>query len=123
MFYKTGLTILSTTLFITLTSSNGYAKEQSCANFEKYFQTLAKLEKKFSALKWKKSDMEGARTLIKKAGTDLLDLRIPLVALDPQSKRPNHPMKCRTASEKFIEELSDAQKSLAELQAFGPMLG
>ncbi|HBN22294.1 MAG TPA: hypothetical protein DD412_03555 [Holosporales bacterium] len=116
-------TLLSITVLTLVASPYSYAKQQACADFEKHFRKLANLEKEFSSLKHKKLGMEGSRTLIKEAGTDLLELRVPLVAMDPQKKRPNHLAKCRSASQEFTKDLPDAQKSLAELRAFGPMLG
>tara|TARA_R110002095_G_scaffold178043_3_gene155358 strand:- start:3502 stop:3876 length:375 start_codon:yes stop_codon:yes gene_type:complete len=120
---KISLTILSLTALALVIPNHSYAKKQSCTDFEKHFKELATLEKTFSTLKRQKSGMEGSSSLIKEAGTDLLDLRVPLVALDPQKERSNHLAKCQSASEKFIQDLPDAQKSLAELKAFGPMLG
>ena len=116
-------TFLSIAALTLVVPPHGYAKQQACADFEKHFKKLADLEKEFSSLKRQKLDMEGSRALIKEAGTDLLELRIPLVAMDPPKERPNHLEKCRSASEEFTKDLPDAQKSLAELRAFGPMLG
>ena len=123
MLRKTTLTLLSLAALTLITPTSGHAKQQACADFEKHFRKLANLEKEFSSLKHKKIEMEGSRALIKEAGTDLLELRVPLVAMDPQTSRPNHLEKCRSASQEFIKELPEAQKSLAELRAFGPMLG
>lgn len=123
MLRKTSLTILSLAALTLSTPNHSYAKQQSCKDFEKHFKTLATLERTFSDLKRQKSEMEGSRSLLKDAGTDLLELRIPLVALDPQKERSNHLAKCRSASETFVQELPEAQQSIAELRALGPMLG
>lgn len=116
-------TFLTLTAIILITPTHSYAKQQACADFEKHFQKLSSLERQFSTLKHKKIEMEGARSVIKEVGTDLLEARVPLVAMDPQKKRPNHLTKCRSASEEFTKELQEAQESLAELRAFGPMMG
>lgn len=116
-------TVLSIIPLILITPKHGHAKQQACADFEKHFRKLTTLEKEFSSLKHKKLEMEGSRALIKEAGGNLLELRIPLVAMDPQKARPNHLEKCRSASQEFTKDLPDAQQSLSELRAFGPMLG
>lgn len=116
-------TYLTLTAFTLMTPTYSYAKQQACADFEEHFQKLSNLEKTFSALKHKKIDMEGGRSLIKEVGAELLEARVPLVAMDPLKERPNHLSKCRSASEAFAKEISEAQKSVAELRAFGPMLG
>ena len=123
MLHKTTLTFLSLTALTLFIPAQSYAKPQSCADFEKHFKKLSSLEREFSNLKIQKLEMEGSRSLIKEAGTDLLELRVPLVAKDPQKERPDHLLKCRSASQEFTKDLPEAQKSLAELRAFGPMLG
>ena len=116
-------TFLSLTLLTLITPTHSYAKPEQCKDFEKHYQTLSKLERQFSTLKHKKIEMEGARSVINEAGTELLEARVPLVAMDPPKERPNHAATCRTASKDFTKEVEEAKESVAKLRAVGPMMG
>ena len=116
-------TFSSIAILTLLVPIDSYAKSEPCSEFERHFKALSTLERQFSRLKHKKINMQGARSVINEAVGELLEARVPLVAMDPQKARPNHRAICRSASEKFKKELQEAQESLAELRAFGPMMG